>query len=130
MYDSYSFGMVSMKQSEIQRKEFQRLNYSWNASGVISYESNGVYYGGKRGFATDIKTTMKLTSHLLNDDEYAWMSELFHSSDAYMYNSDMDKFMPVSIQENSYEYRTYLNSRQKALEFNVVYSDNSNAQFL
>jgi hypothetical protein len=129
-YESYYFSMVSRKQTELTRKEFQQLNYRINSSGEIIYYENGAYYGGRRGFAVDIKTTLKMTSHLLNEDEYEWLSEMFHSPEVYLYNSDRDKFMPVSIQETSYEFRTYLNSRQKPLEFSVMYSDNYNSQLL
>jgi len=129
-YDSYAFGMVSRKQTEISRKEFEQLNYKWDASGVMSYSANGVFYGGRRGFATDMKISLKMTSHLLNDNEYTWLSELFHSPDVYLFDSVLDKFHPVSIQENNYEYRNYLNSRLKPLEFTVNYADGFNSQRL
>ena len=129
-YDSYAFGMVSKKQTEISRKDFEKLNYQWDASGILTYSANGVYYGGKRGFASDMKISMKMTSHLLNDDEYTWLSELFHSTDVYLYDSTRDKFLPVTIEEKQYEYRTYLNSKLKPLEFMVNYADMFNAQRL
>lgn len=129
-YDSYAFGLVSRKQTEITRKEFQKLNYTWNASGEVSYSSEGVFYGGKRGFASNMKVSLKMTSHLLNEDEYDWLSEMFHSTDTYLYDSVNDKFMPVAINENQYEYRNYLNSRLKPLEFTVNFADNYNAQYL
>jgi len=66
----------------------------------------------------------------LNDDEYTWLSELFHSTDVYLYDSTRDKFLPVTIEEKQYEYRTYLNSKLKPLEFMVNYADMFNAQRL
>lgn len=129
-YESYSFIMVSKKQSEITRKDYQQLNYQINASGVVSYSADGVFYGGRRGFASDMKVTLKMTSHLLNEDEYTWLSEMFHSPDVYLYDEVNDKFHPVTIQENQYEYRNYSNSRLKPLEFSVLFADNYNSQYL
>lgn len=129
-YESYPFGMVSKKTNEIARKEFQKLSYQMNASGVISYSADGVYYGGKRGYATDTKVSMQMTSHILTDDEYQWLQEIFSSPDVYMYDSVSDKFMPVSVKESNYELRTYGNSRLTPLQFSVQFSDSFNAQFL
>lgn len=129
-YDSQTFGFVNMKTNEITRKDFRQLNYQMSSSGVISYASDGVYYGGRRGYATNISPSMKVTSHLLNEDEYTWMTELFSSPDVYMYDSRVDAFVPVTVRETSYEYRNYHNSKLKPLEFTVQFSDDYNAQFL
>lgn len=129
-YDSYSFGLVSKKSQELTRKEFQQLSYRLNVSGEVSYHENGVFYGSKRGYAGNVKTTLKMTSHLLTDAEYAWLAEMFASTDVYMYDTTLDKFFPVSVQETNYEVRTYKNSRLVPLEFNINFSDEYNTQFL
>jgi hypothetical protein len=129
-YESQSFGLVSKKTIEIERKDFTRLNYELNVSGVVSYDSNNVFYGGKRGFSSVAKTKMLFTSHLLSDAEYTWLAELFASTDVYLYDSDKSKFHPVTITDNSYEYRTYKNSQLTPLQFNVEFSDQYNSQFL
>lgn len=129
-YDSQSFGLVSKKTIEIERKDFSRLNYEFNVSGVVSYDANSVFYGSKRGFAATAKTKMLFTSHLLSDDEYTWLSEFFSSPDVYLYDTDKSKFMPVTITDTTYEYRTYKNSRLTPLQFNVEFSDQNNSQFL
>lgn len=129
-YDSYSFGLVSKKSKELTRKEFAQLNYRLNASGEVSYHSNGVFYGSKKGFSTKSIVRMRMTSHLLSSQEYDWLSELFASPDVYIYDTDLSKFIPVTLSESNYEHRTYLNSRLVPLEFTVEYSDQYNAQFL
>lgn len=129
-YDSYSFGLVSKKTIELTRKDFAQLNYRLNPSGVVSYHEDGVFYGSKKGFATNVKVSEKLTSHLLSEQEYQWLAELFASPDVYKYDPDLDKFMPVTISETNYEYRTYKNSKNTPLEFNIQYSDQYNAQYL
>lgn len=129
-YDSYTFGLVNKKTNEIARKEFARLPYEINASGVVSYDSNGVLYGSKRGYNSSVKTTLSVTSHLLTDEEYVWLADMLNSPDVYIFNSDLNRFVPVVITDSNYEYRTYMNSRLTPLQFTVQYSDDYNTQFL
>lgn len=129
VYDCYDFGLVSKKQVELKRRDFAQLNYRINVSGVMSYSNEGVFYGSRRGYATDVKTTLKLTSHLLSAEEYTWLADLFISPDVLMYDEVREKFHPVVISETNYEFRNYSNSKLLPLEFNVQFSDNYNAQF-
>ncbi len=129
-YDSYSFGLVSKKTKELTRKEFAQLNYRMDPSGVIAYHDNGVFYGSKKGYSARSKVMMRMTSHLLTALEYDWLAEMFASPDVYIYDTDLAKFIPVTITDNNYEHRTYLNSRLTPLEFTVEYSDQYNSQFL
>lgn len=129
-YESYSFGMVSKKTKEISRKEFAQLPYQINASGVVSYDQDGVMYGSRRAYNTVTKVTMNLTSHLLSDEEYSWLADLFSSPDVYMYHETLDRFIPVTIGDTNYEYRTYLNSRLTPLSFNIQFTDTFNSQYL
>jgi hypothetical protein len=130
VYDMQSFGLVSMVSEELSRKDFAQLNFRLNASGEVSYDADGVFYGSKKGFATAVKITEKLTSHLLNDAEYTWLAEMFRSPDVYRYDTVQAKFFPVVITENNYDVRNFKNSRLKPLEFNIQYSDQFNAQYL
>jgi len=129
-YESYSFGLVSKKTKEISRKEFAKLPYQINASGVVSYDQDGVMYGSRRAYNTATKTTLNLTSHLLSDEEYSWLADLFSSPDVYMFDTVLDRFVPVTINDTNYEYRTYLNSRLTPLSFSVQFTDTYNSQYL
>ena len=120
--------MVSKKSIEIEKKSFEGLPYNINASGVVSYAANNVLYGQKKDYSKLIKTKLSLISHLLNADEYTWLADLFKSPDVYLYTSS--GWMPVSISNNNYEYRTYLNSRVTPLQFDVEFTGNYNSQFL
>ena len=128
-YESQTFGYVSKKIIELTKKDFTQLNYRLNASGEVSYEANNVYYGGKRGYATNVKIRLSLTSHLLSSDEYEWLGELFVSPDVYL-DDGTGKFIPVTIGANNYEYRTYKNSRLTPLQFDIEFGDVYNSQFL
>lgn len=131
-YESQAFGLVSKKTIETAKKEYGRLAYEINASGDVNYASNGVYYGSKRTYSAIVTVRMKLTSHLLTEAEYSWLSELFASTDVYMYDphNTGGKWFPVKVQEQQYEYRNYKNSKLVPLEFNIEFSDTYNAQFL
>lgn len=130
IYDTQSFGLVSKISEELSRKDFAQLNFRIDATGVVSYDADGVFYGSKKGYATAVKITEKLTSHLLTDAEYRWLAEMFRSPDVYRYDTTLNKYSPVVISENNYEVKTYKNSRLKPLEFNIQYSDMFNAQYL
>lgn len=129
-YDSQSFGLVSKKNIELARKSFAQLNYSLNASGEVSYVDGLVYKGSKKGFATNVVTKLKLSSHLLNEDEYTWLADLFISPSVYLYDPTVAKFLPVQITESNYDYKNYSNSRLSALEFTVEFSDEYTSQLL
>jgi len=128
-YDSQTFGMVSKKTIELTKKDYQQLNYRINASGEVSYQADNVYYGGKKGFATNGKTRLSLTSHLLNESEYTWLADLFISPEVYLL-LDTGKFLPVTIGQNSYEFKSYKNSRLAPLQFDVEFTDGFNSQYL
>lgn len=129
-YESQSFGLVSKKTNQTMRKDFAQLPYQINASGEVSYDSNGVMYGSKRGYASMVKTILSLTSHLLTDAEYTWLADMFNSPDVYFYSPTLDRWVPCTIADSNYEYRTYMNSRLTPLQFTVQFSDDYNAQYL
>ncbi len=129
-YESQSFGLVSKKQNQVSRKEFAQLPYQVNASGVVGYDSNGVMYGSKKGYASNVKVSLSLTSHLLTDDEYTWLADLFNSPDVYFFSTTLDRWVPCNIADSNYEYRTYKNSRLKPLQFTINFTDEYNSQYL
>jgi len=129
-YESQSFGLVSKKTIETQRKTYARTPWEINASGTITYESNDVFYGSRRGFSTITNTKLLMTSHLLTGDEYEWLSDMFRSPEVYLYLVELGKMLPVIVSEIGYEYRTYANSRLTPLQITVEFSDMYNSQFL
>ncbi len=127
-YESQTFGLVSKKMIELTKKDFTELPYRLNASGEVSYISNNVYYGGKKGYATNVKVRLSLTSHLLSAAEYTWLADLFISPEVYLF--DGSNYLPVTIGQSNYEYRNYSNSRLTPLQFEVEFGHIYNGQFL
>lgn len=127
-YESHSFGFVSKKQIEIEKKSYSQLPYKINASGIISYAQDNVFYGGKRDYNKLVKTQLSLTSDLLSAGEYTWLADMFKSPDVYLYSAA--GWLPVRITGSNYDYRNYDNSRLSSLKFDVEFSDNYNSQYL
>ena len=128
-YESQSFGFVSKRNNGVSKKDFSKLPYQINASGEVSYDSDGVLYGSKRVYSANTKVLLSLTSHILTDDEYTWLADLFSSPDVYIFLTDLDRFVPCTIVDSSYDYRTYMNSRLTPLQFTVEFAE-YNSQFL
>lgn len=127
-YESQTFGLVSKKSIETEKKSFEKLNYQIDASGVITYANGTVFYGGKRDYNKRVKTKYSFTSHLLNEDEYSWLADMFISPEVYLYYNGF--WIPVSIERNNYDYNTYQNSKLTPLQFDVEFSDQYNSQYL
>lgn len=129
-YDSMSFGFVSRKTIDIARKDFSQLPYRLDPSGNVSYQANNVFYGSKQNYAASVQQRLRLTSHLLTNNEYEWMADLFISPQVYLYDSEAGKFMPVRITPVNYEYRNYSNSKLTPLVVDIEFSDLYNSQYL
>lgn len=129
-YESYTFGLMNKKTTITDRKEISKLPYAIAAGGAVSYKADGVFYGSKRGFSSTTKTKLHLTSHLLTDEEYKWLADMFESTDVYRYDPVLDAFVPCKITQTDYEYRTYLSNRLTPLEFDIEFSDEYNSQNL
>lgn len=128
-YESQTFGYVSKKSNLIERKEFVQLPYMIDASGVVSYSADGVLYGGKKGFAATTSQLLALCSHILTDDEYTWLADLFSSPQVFVLNETLDLWQPCSIQTTNYDYNTFKNNRLKPLQFSINL-DSYNSQML
>jgi hypothetical protein len=127
-FESFAFRFVSRKNIDLTRSGFQKLPYSMDASGNISYKSsNGVYNQQEANFATTWKEKLQLTSGMLTDDQYTWLGDLVISPVVYLASGAY--FIPVTITANTYEYRKFVNDKLKAFEITIQYSDILNAQF-
>jgi hypothetical protein len=127
-FESFAFRFVSRKNIDLTRSGFQKLPYSMDASGNISYKSsNGVYNQQEANFATTWKEKLQLTSGMLTDDQYTWLGDLVISPVVYLASGAY--FIPVTITANTYEYRKFVNDKLKAFEITVQYGDVLNAQY-
>ena len=128
-WDSFTFvhGSLSL---DNEKKKFERNAWGIN-NGIMSDQvpliesSVTVYNEGFKTYASNIKTKMKLTSDLLDTEEYKWLSELIVSPSVYLYDKDNGSFYPVQITNSNYEFKDSLINKTEVLELNLDVYDNN-----
>jgi hypothetical protein len=127
-FESKIFSKVSRKTLDITRKDYGRLFYNVDSSGVVSYKNaNGVYNESRSTYASQYKEKLTLNSDLLTDGEYRWLSDLILSPLVYI--EDGAYFYPVVITDNNYEPKKNINDELSNLTINVEYGQMLNAQY-
>jgi len=117
MFDTAKFGLVSRLNLDVQRKGFEKRDYSLNSSSVTYYDANNKYNSSKVNYLNQRNYTYKLTMDAPTDAEYEWLSELIDSPQIYMEVEGY--YYPVSLRNSSFEYSKYVNNRMRVLEVEV-----------
>ena len=122
-WDSFTFvhGALSL---DNEKKKFEKNKYELTTEGMFEYYGLRANEGFKT-YASNIKTKMKLTSDLLNTDEYKWLAELIVSPCVYLYFEDNYAFIPVQITNTNYEFKDSLINKTEVLEINLDVYDNN-----
>lgn len=127
-YETKLFTKVSRKTISIERKDFGKLGYSVDPSGVVSYRnSNGVYNEIRSVYASQFKEKLTLNSDFITDTEYSWLAELVASPMVYL--EDSGYLFPCVISASDYEYKKYVNDDLTNLTINIEFGNQLNAQF-
>lgn len=127
-FDSYEFRMVSRKEINVEKKEYNQNSYRVSDSGTLSfYDSNNVYHEQRTPYAVKYKEKLKLTTDFLSDDEYTWLADLIKSPMVYL--EDSGYFVPVIINQSSYEYKKRINDKLTPLVLDIEYGQDQNTQF-
>jgi len=117
MYDTARFGLSSRLNMSIEKKEFEKRDFSFGTTGVTYYDSRNVYNESIVNFGSKAQWQYKLTMDYPTDAEYQWLSELFMSPQIF---AELEgDFYPISIKDTNYEYSTYQNNKLKVLEVNI-----------
>lgn len=117
MFDTAKFGLVSRLNLDVQRKGFEKRDYSLNSSSVTYYDANNKYNSSKVNYFNQRNYTYKLTMDAPTDAEYEWLSELIDSPQIYMEVEGY--YYPVSLKNSSFEYSKYVNNRMRVFEVEV-----------
>jgi hypothetical protein len=104
-YESFLFNKVSKRTFDIEKKSYQQLSYRVNNSGVVSISQGNSMHRQKTEFAGKYRERLRLNSDFVNDQDYAFLSELVLSEDIYL--EDNGKLYPVSITSNNYEFKEH-----------------------
>ena len=127
-FESKDFAKVSRKTIVIEKKDFGKLPYTVDSSGVVSYKnSNNVFNESRSVYAAQYKDKLTLNSDNLTDAEYIWLQELVLSPMVYIEESG--SFFPCVVVATDYEPKKYINDDLTNLTINVEYGTQLNAQY-
>jgi hypothetical protein len=117
MFDTARFGLASRLNMNVERKQFERRDYSLGTTSVDYYNANNVYRESVVNFGSKSEWQYKLTMDFPTDAEYQWLAELINTPQVY---AEIDgDYYPVSIVETNYEYSKYQNNKLKAFEVTI-----------
>ena len=123
-WDSFTFVNGNIL-TDNEKKRFEQMD--WKLSGFNMVNKSGkVRYEGMRTYGTEFKTKMKLTTDILNTEEYRWLFELVVSPLVYLWDKDNSLFHPVQITDTNYEMKNSLQNKTETLDVNIdVYKQNT-----
>lgn len=117
MFDTARFGLASRLNMNVERKQFERRDFTFGTSSVNYYDSRNVYRESVVNFGSKSEWQYKLTMDYPTDAEYQWLAELINTPQVF---AEIDgDFYPVSIVENNYEYSNYQNNKLKVFEVTI-----------
>ena len=117
MFDTAKFGLASRLTLNVDRKEFEKRDFSFGSNSVTYYNTNNKYNAGKVNYLNQRDYIWKLTMDAPTDAEYQWLEELIYSPQIYM---EIDGYYyPVTIALNNFEISKYVNNRLRVLELEV-----------
>jgi hypothetical protein len=117
MFDTAKFGLASRLNLNVDRKEFEKRDYTLGSNSVTYYNTNNKYNAGKVNYLNQRDYVWRLTMDAPTDAEYEWLEELIYSPQIFM---EIDGYYyPVTIALNNFEISKYVNNRLRVLELDV-----------
>jgi hypothetical protein len=117
MFDSAKFDLASRLSMEVQRKTFEKRDYTLGASSVSYFDANKKYVDNKVNFLNKKDHNYKLTMNAPTDSQFEWLAELIDSPQVFF---ELDGyFYPVLIKNTNFEYSKYVNNRLRVFEVDI-----------
>jgi len=117
VFDTAVFDLASRLTMDVQRKSFEKRDYSYGANSVSYFSANNKYIDSNVNYLNVKDHAYKLTMNAPSDEEYIWLAELIDSPQVYF---ELDGYYyPVSIRNNNYEYSKYVNNRLRVFEVEI-----------
>lgn len=117
MFDSAKFDLASRLSMEVQRKIFEKRDYTLGASSVSYFDANKKYVDNKVNFLNKKDHNYKLTMNAPTDSQFEWLAELIDSPQVFF---ELDGyFYPVLIKNTNFEYSKYVNNRLRVFEVDI-----------
>lgn len=127
-WESKLFNKVSRRTIDISKKDYGKISYTVDASGVVSKRnSNGVYNETKSVYASQFTEKLTVNSDILTDAEYAWLEQLVVSPMVYV--QDGSYFFPVSVKASNYEPKKVINDDLTNLTIELEFGNQLSAQY-
>jgi hypothetical protein len=117
MFDTAKFGLASRLNLNVDRKEFEKRDYTLGSNSVTYYNTNNKYNAGKVNYLNQRDYVWRLTMDAPTDAEYEWLEELIYSPQIFMEIEGY--YYPVTIALNNFEISKYVNNRLRVLELDV-----------
>lgn len=122
--DTMRFDLVSRTTMDVERKSYNQRDYRFSGSSVLYTDSSAsgttVFRENKINYNATYNYTMKLTSDLLDDQDWEWLEDLILSPKVYM--EEDGYFYPVTIKATNYEISKYINNRLRPLEIEIEFN--------
>jgi hypothetical protein len=116
MFDTAKFGLVSKLTMDVERKGFEKRDYSFSGN-AVTYYSNNKYNESKVNYQNKKDYTYKLTMDAPTDAEYEWLAELVASPQIYFEKDGY--YYPVTIKSTNYEFSKYVNNKLKPFDIEI-----------
>ena len=117
MFDTAKFDLASRLSMEVQRKIFEKRDYTLGASSVSYFDANKKYVDNKVNFLNKKDHNYKLTMNAPTDSQFEWLAELIDSPQVFF---ELDGyFYPVLIKNTNFEYSKYVNNRLRVFEVDI-----------
>lgn len=131
-WDSFTFHsgeiMMENEKKKYDTNEWQLFGQDMGGLVIGQFLNRGTnaYNEKTKIYASEFKTKMKLTSDVLNTEEYKWLFELIVSPLVYIYDKDNSVFHPVQITDTNYNMKDSTKNKAEVLEVNIdVYKQNT-----
>lgn len=126
-YDSFMFRLVNKQSRNIQRKEYERLNWQLQTDTMRTYDTYNRMYEGSNVYAVSQDVSFKLQSDYVNQTDYTWLNELIGSPEVYMEQGGY--YYPIAVKTTSWEEKLRAADKMFNMQLEVDYGRTINSQF-
>lgn len=85
----------------------------------VEYDNTDIQNRGVNNYVSEITKSWTLHTGLLTDDEASRMHHLLNSNLVYLYNIPTGELIPVTMQTNTCEYKTFKNQGRRMVEYTI-----------
>jgi hypothetical protein len=126
-YDSFAFRLVNKRSAAVEKKNYQQLDWQYNAGSMTRYDSFKRINAGVNTFAVNETVSFKLSSDYINATDYLWLKDLITSPEVYY--EDAGYYYPVGIKNTSWEEKNRIADKMFNFDLEVEFAQKMNSQY-